>query len=165
MIKYITNGITIRRNCAIRHIFTDQFAAPKPGFQAATNPGFRAGKMAGFSGSGKPRCQTLHISTDVNLWIYVCRANMRDDGTASDRNVLVGTNIRTPDGLAFDWVHENLYWTDTGKNCIEVVSLQNTAWRKELITQNLDEPRAIVVDPRNRSVFQHFFKASTIKTS
>jgi len=104
----------------------------------------------------------LYVSCCTVCIIYiinnesVCRAIMNDDGTASDRNVLVETNIRTPDGLAFDWIHENLYWTDTGKNCIEVVSLQNAAWRTELITENLDEPRAIVVDPRdnNRSVIQ-----------
>jgi len=74
---------------------------------------------------------------------------MNDDGTAQKTEILVGTNIQTPDGLAFDWIHGNLYWTDTGKNCIEVLPLQNPAWRRELITENLDEPRAIAVDPRN----------------
>jgi len=83
---------------------------------------------------------------------------MSDNGTADRAQSLVDTNIQTPDGLAFDWVHGNLYWTDTGKNCIEVLSLHNTEWRTELITENLDEPRAIVVDPRvnHRSVLQQY---------
>jgi len=82
---------------------------------------------------------------------------MNEDGTARSTESLVDHNIQTPDGLAFDWIHGNLYWTDTGKDCIEVVSLQNTAWRRVLISENLDEPRAIVVDPRDdhRSVLQH----------
>jgi len=75
---------------------------------------------------------------------------MRDDGTAHDTSSLVEENIKTPDGLAVDWVHDNLYWTDTGKNCIEVLSLNNPVWRTVLISANLDEPRAIVVDPRTQ---------------
>jgi len=63
-------------------------------------------------------------------------------------NTLVERDISTPDGLAVDWVHKNLYWTDTGNNRIEVVSLKNTEWRQTLIKDGMDEPRAIVVDPR-----------------
>ena len=74
---------------------------------------------------------------------------MSDNGTAHSASVLVESDINTPDGLAVDWVHGNLYWTDTGRNCIEVLALDNPAWRRRLITEHLDEPRAIVVDPRN----------------
>jgi len=91
------------------------------------------------------------------------RARMSDNRTAHNTSSLVDTDIQTPDGLAFDWIHQNLYWTDTGKNCIEVLSLQNTAWRKVLISENLDEPRAIVVDPRDdhRSVFATYLTILT----
>lgn len=61
---------------------------------------------------------------------------------------LVGRDVSTPDGLAVDWVHKNLYWTDTGKNRIEVLSLKRPEWRRTLVSSGLDEPRAIVVDPR-----------------
>jgi hypothetical protein len=52
-------------------------------------------------------------------------------------------------GLAFDWIHNNLYWTDNSKNVIEVLSLSDTGakWHKTLI-QDLDHPKAIAVDPR-----------------
>lgn len=57
--------------------------------------------------------------------------------------------IDTPDGLAFDWVHKNLYWTDTGLKTVSVVSLgTHEPFMKTLIHMSLDEPRAIVVDPR-----------------
>ena len=55
--------------------------------------------------------------------------------------------INTPDGLAFDWIHKNLYWTDTGHNLISVFSSINSH-KRTLFNSDLDEPRAIVVDPR-----------------
>jgi len=60
---------------------------------------------------------------------------------------VVHENINTPDGLAVDWVHKNLYWTDTATNQIDVMSLRTNA-RKTLVSADLDEPRAIMVDPR-----------------
>ena len=56
--------------------------------------------------------------------------------------------VSTPDGLAFDWVHKNLYWTDTGRNTIEVISTAESH-RATLINTQLDEPRALVLDPRD----------------
>jgi len=69
-------------------------------------------------------------------------------------DVLVNHDLSTPDGLAYDWIHKNLYWTDTGNNRIDVLAVprgDNVAplMRKTLINTNLDEPRAIVVDPRD----------------
>lgn len=70
--------------------------------------------------------------------------------------VLVSNDVHTPDGLAYDWIHQNLYWTDAGRDCIEVLGLYSSAvnknvWRKTLINTGLDEPRAIVVDPRHKN--------------
>lgn len=45
-----------------------------------------------------------------------------------------------------DWVAKNLYWCDKGKDTIEVSKL-NGQFRKVLITKNLQEPRAISLDP------------------
>ena len=61
---------------------------------------------------------------------------------------IVKTNISTPDGIAVDWIHNNLYWTDTGKNLIEVINL-DTRMRMTLVSKDLEEPRAIIVDPRD----------------
>ncbi|XP_077997711.1 prolow-density lipoprotein receptor-related protein 1-like [Glandiceps talaboti] len=54
--------------------------------------------------------------------------------------------LRNPDGLTVDWVARNLYWCDKGTETIEVSKL-NGHYRKTLIRTDLDEPRAIVVDP------------------
>lgn len=54
------------------------------------------------------------------------------------------------EGLAFDWTTDNLYWTDTGRKVIEVMSVDNPENRKELFRfDHSMEPRGIVLDPRN----------------
>ena len=53
--------------------------------------------------------------------------------------------LQTTDGLAVDAVGRKVYWTDTGTNRIEVGNLDGSM-RKVLVWQNLDSPRAIVLD-------------------
>jgi len=86
----------------------------------------------------------------------ISRIILDESGTPTQHEVLVSDDIHTPDGLAFDWIHQNLYWTDAGRDCIEVLGVYaNTGngkvWRKTLINDRLDEPRAIVVDPRHKN--------------
>ena len=64
----------------------------------------------------------------------------------TDVQIVISSQIKHPDGLAVDWVARNLYWTDTGTDRIEVSRLNGTS-RKVLINENLDEPRAIALDP------------------
>ena len=61
--------------------------------------------------------------------------------------LFVSKGVHTPDGLAFDWIHKNLYWTDTGSKAI-VVAHVGKGYSKTLIDTGLAEPRAIAVDPR-----------------
>lgn len=60
---------------------------------------------------------------------------------------LISEDLVTADGLAVDWVAKNLYWTDNGRNVIEVSRVDGTS-RRILADLDLDEPRAIVVFPR-----------------
>ena len=73
----------------------------------------------------------------LNCFLFLC---------ISDVQVLVRSELKNPDGIAVDWVAQNLYWTDTGTNRIEVSRLNGSA-RRVLIDENLDEPRAIALDP------------------
>ncbi|XP_013194690.2 very low-density lipoprotein receptor isoform X3 [Amyelois transitella] len=67
-----------------------------------------------------------------------------DEG--SQRTVVIGDQLITSDGLAVDWIYNHLYWTDTGKNHIELSDLQGNM-RKILIRDRLEEPRAIALNP------------------
>lgn len=60
--------------------------------------------------------------------------------------MLVSSDIITADGLAVDWIHDLVYWTDTGKNTIEVADVRDGRNRAIIASDGLDEPRAIVVN-------------------
>uniref|UniRef100_A0A8C0IK70 Low-density lipoprotein receptor-related protein 2 n=1 Tax=Chelonoidis abingdonii TaxID=106734 RepID=A0A8C0IK70_CHEAB len=72
------------------------------------------------------------------------------DGSGNNPVKEVDLNLRyivSPDGLAVDWVGRHLYWTDAGTNRIEVTKLDGR-YRKWLISSLLDQPAAIVVNPK-----------------
>ena len=69
-------------------------------------------------------------------------------GTDNGTQVLNLVSLQNPDGLAVDWIGRNLYWCDKGSDTIEVADL-NGNYRKILIHQHLQEPRALVVDPHH----------------
>nr|XP_020511241.1 low-density lipoprotein receptor-related protein 6-like [Labrus bergylta] len=59
---------------------------------------------------------------------------------------IVVPGLASPDGLACDWLGSKLYWTDSETNRIEVAELDGSL-RKVLFWQELDQPRAIALDP------------------
>ncbi|XP_039602497.1 low-density lipoprotein receptor-related protein 1-like isoform X2 [Polypterus senegalus] len=65
------------------------------------------------------------------------------DGGVTDLTI---PGLKIPRGIAVDWVAGNIYWTDSGRDVIEVAQA-NGEHRKTLISGMIDEPYAIVVDP------------------
>lgn len=61
------------------------------------------------------------------------------------------SGIHVVEGIAVDWMADNLYWTDDGpKKTISVARLEKASQtRKTLIEGKMTHPRAIVVDPLN----------------
>ncbi|KAK7925154.1 hypothetical protein WMY93_007464 [Mugilogobius chulae] len=55
-------------------------------------------------------------------------------------------------GLAIDWIHDKLYWTDSGTSRIEVANLDGTH-RKVLLWQNMEKPRAIALHPIEGKIY------------
>lgn len=43
-----------------------------------------------------------------------------DEG--NERITVIMDDITTSDGLAVDWIYNHIYWTDTGKNTIELAN-------------------------------------------
>ncbi len=62
---------------------------------------------------------------------------------------VVVSGLDSPDGLACDWLGRKLYWTDSETNRIEVANLDGTS-RKVLFWMDLDQPRAIALNPAQR---------------
>jgi sugar lactone lactonase YvrE len=78
--------------------------------------------------------------------------NCRSDVTRTNETSAVWTtDAQEVNGLAFDWMHNNLYWADSSRNVIAVLSLSNTGgkWHRTLIEENLDRPKAVALDPRD----------------
>ncbi|KAG7231032.1 hypothetical protein INR49_025062, partial [Caranx melampygus] len=79
------------------------------------------------------------------------RAIRRSHIDGSNAMILVTTEINHPDGIAVDWVpgtYTGLTLALIGLRACLVTRLNGTS-RKILISENLDEPRAIVLDPVN----------------
>lgn len=65
----------------------------------------------------------------------------------TDIDVVVKSGLNTAEGLAVDWMGQNLYWVESNLDQIEVARL-NGSFRRTLVAGDLDSPRAIALDPR-----------------
>ena len=96
------------------------------------------------------------VSSEKIFICYMGRKGSLHEVKECEKNqeelVLVDKDVETPDGLAVDWVHQLLFWTDTGLNQINVLDLVSRK-RRTLFNENLDEPRAIAVDPSRGLIF------------
>ncbi|XP_012733520.2 low-density lipoprotein receptor-related protein 8 isoform X1 [Fundulus heteroclitus] len=94
----------------------------------------------------------VDVSTNKMFWcdlyhrkIYSAYINKASD---SSQQVTLVDSLHSPEGLAVDWVHKNIYWTDSGNKSISVATGDGRK-RKVLIATELSEPRAIAVDPHH----------------
>ncbi|XP_022326935.2 low-density lipoprotein receptor-related protein 4-like isoform X2 [Crassostrea virginica] len=78
---------------------------------------------------------------------------MRANLNGSKPEAVVEYGLESPGGLALDWVHNKLFWTDSGTSLIEVMDLGGHKYRKVLIWDNMEKPRAIVAHPRVGMIF------------
>lgn len=87
--------------------------------------------------------QSFLFYADVNI-DAIRRIDMKD---FSQAQTLVSTGLNTPNGIAVDWLANNLYWTDTSVKAIEVSRLDGSS-RKAIHRDNLDDPRSIILYPK-----------------
>uniref|UniRef100_A0A8C1T6V9 Low density lipoprotein receptor-related protein 1Ab n=1 Tax=Cyprinus carpio TaxID=7962 RepID=A0A8C1T6V9_CYPCA len=87
----------------------------------------------------------LHVKTNRIFW-----TNWHTSGISFKRFSIPG--LKMPRGIAVDWVAGNLYWTDSGRDVIEVAQISGQH-RKTLISGMIDEPYAIVVDPQRGTMY------------
>lgn len=78
---------------------------------------------------------------------------VKRDGTMKE-NVLASQNEGV-EGLAIDWASHNLYYIDSRKGTLNVLSTLNPSYRRTLLS-NLKRPRAIVVHPNKGQTIMNF---------
>ncbi|XP_037683113.1 low-density lipoprotein receptor-related protein 8 isoform X6 [Choloepus didactylus] len=93
----------------------------------------------------------VEVATDRIYWcdlsyrkIYGAHIDKASD--PAEQEVLIDEQLHSPEGLAVDWVHKHLYWTDSGNKTISVATVDGGR-RCTLFSRDLSEPRAIAVDP------------------
>ena len=59
---------------------------------------------------------------------------------------VIGEGISSAEGIAVDWVTQHIYWVESDLNQIEVADFSGD-FRTTLLSQNIENPRALVVDP------------------
>ncbi|GFQ74800.1 low-density lipoprotein receptor-related protein 6 [Trichonephila clavata] len=105
------------------------------------------------SGVQEANALDYNINDDRIYWTDVISKSINRafmNGSAVEPVVEFGLNY--PEGMAVDWIAQNLYWADMGLNRIEVSRL-NGLHRKVLLYQNMDDPRSLVLDPAEGFIY------------
>ena len=81
--------------------------------------------------------QMLYVSDVVAKKIFSVNMSM----FSPTMKVIVDEDLDIPDGLAVDWINNNLYWTDTGRDQINVMNLdskkEQLSWTKICLNREL----------------------------
>lgn len=74
------------------------------------------------------------------------------NGPITNVETVIQTGLATAEGLAIDWIGQNIYWVESTLDHIEVANINGT-FRRTLIAGDMESPRAIAVDPRYGLLF------------
>uniref|UniRef100_A0A2K5EKG8 Low-density lipoprotein receptor-related protein 8 n=1 Tax=Aotus nancymaae TaxID=37293 RepID=A0A2K5EKG8_AOTNA len=93
----------------------------------------------------------VEVATNRIYWCdlsyrKIYSAYMDKASDPKEQEVIIDEQLHSPEGLAVDWVHRHIYWTDSGNKTISVATVDGGR-RCTLFSRNLSEPRAIAVDP------------------
>lgn len=84
--------------------------------------------------------------TDVLYWYDMKAKKIFRKPLDGIPEVVISSGADLIEGLALDWVANNLYWVDSRLNTIEVAR-ENGSNRMVLLAKDIDQPRGIALDP------------------
>ena len=78
----------------------------------------------------------------------IMKSAIKPNGDLLWTKTVIDTYVYTPEGLAFDWVTNKIYWIDSYLKKIEVVDTDGT-YRYTLVSTKLQKPRSIALHPKS----------------
>lgn len=87
--------------------------------------------------------QSKLFFADVNIDVI----KMVDLKNTSNTKAIINTGLLTPNGIAIDWIANNLFWSDSGTKVIQVARLDGS-YRKVILSEDMADPRSIIVYPK-----------------
>lgn len=85
---------------------------------------------------------------DVNIDV-IKEVDLKNE--KNTRNI-ISTGLKITNGLAVDWIANNLYFSDTETSTIEVSRLDGSS-RKVIVDENLNDPRSLAIFPQRGYLF------------
>ncbi len=76
----------------------------------------------------------------------------RDLVQSSSQPITIASGLIASRGIAVDWIGKNLYWIDAGLGTITISTIDGSVQRT-LISDDLDQPHDIIVDPKSGYLF------------
>ncbi|XP_048455802.1 uncharacterized protein nid2a isoform X1 [Rhincodon typus] len=70
----------------------------------------------------------------------------------AEPETIINSDLISPEGLTIDYLHRNMFWTDSGLDKIEVAKMDGSE-RRVLVDTDLVNPRAIAVDSLNGNLY------------
>ncbi|ERL86348.1 hypothetical protein D910_03756 [Dendroctonus ponderosae] len=130
---------------------------PILGYRCACNIGFRLGLDEQTCDSVEDFLMFVGLDFDASseqiyysdvLQDVIYRVHRNGDS----KEIVLASQNEGVEGLAVDWAAKNLYYIDSRKGTLNVLSTRNVTYRRTLL-KNLKRPRAIVVHPNRGFLF------------
>ena len=111
-----------------------------------TSEGAVGEALTSISAVGSATRLDFHSDQDLIVWADGSRGTITTIGRDGTNRQVIVKDSKAIEGIAVDWVSNNLYWTNPIDHVIEVCRL-NGSEHFVILANGLEEPGAITVDP------------------